>query len=185
MAVSGLSVEIEEMVRAKLMEEINVEIKKHVSGMNDEKKELVACELKKQMAGKIDELLTREMLEEVMPGEVEKIMARENKAKAELKKLVEEQRKVEIELKKSDAVLEELAVYCVDMEKKRAAMRKKQKKQIEGWMKCASCGKRGRKRCMACSLTTYCSLQCHQKHWVEGHRSRWGDQLTFIPCVSE
>ena len=128
MALSGLSVEIEEMVRAKLMEEINVEIKKHVSGMNDEKKELVACELKKQMAGKIDELLTREMLEEVMPGEVEKIMARENKAKAELKKLVEEQRKVEIELKKSDAVLEELAVYCVDMEKKRAAMRKEQKK---------------------------------------------------------
>ena len=39
-----------------------------------------------------------------------------------------------------------------------------------GWMRCASCGKRGSLRCAACYMTTYCGLECHEKNWGEGHR---------------
>ena len=70
MAGSGLSLEVEELVRAKVMEQMNVEIKKLVAGMNVEKKELVAGEMKKLVAGEMGKLLTCEELEKLMPGKV-------------------------------------------------------------------------------------------------------------------
>jgi hypothetical protein len=66
----------------------------------------------------------------------------------------------------------ESIAYEVRMKKERAAMRTEQKRKIEGWMRCASCGKRGSLRCAACYMTTYCGLECHVKDWGEGHRGR-------------
>ena len=61
--------------------------------------------------------------------------------------------------------------YSLQMEKEKAAMRKMQKLET-GWMRCAGCGGKGKKRCAACFMTTYCSLECHVKDWEEGHRGR-------------
>ena len=37
---------------------------------------------------------------------------------------------------------------------------------------------------MACFLTTYCSLECHQKHWMEGHRRRCNEiRSEFVEVV--
>ena len=61
--------------------------------------------------------------------------------------------------------------YGIQVEKELAAMRKKQKLEV-GQMMCAGCGGKGSRRCIACFITTYCSLECHVKDWEEGHRGR-------------
>ena len=68
---------------------------------------------------------------------------------------------------------EEMDAYDIRIEKEKAAMRKEQKRSTEGgWMRCASCRKRGSLRCAGCFMTTYCGLECHEKDWGEGHRGR-------------
>ena len=68
---------------------------------------------------------------------------------------------------------EERAAYDIRIEKEKAAMRKEQKRSTEGgWMRCASCRKRGSLRCAGCFMTTYCGLECHEKDWGEGHRGQ-------------
>ena len=73
------------------------------------------------------------------------------------------------------AASEEESDYDIWIRKRKAAMRKEQKKSMEGgWMRCAYCRKRGGLRCAACLMTTYCGLECHEKDWREGHIARWG-----------
>ena len=135
----------------------------------------------KVVAGKVEEVETckktelGDRKEEIAAGEVEELVA------GKMEELVTG------EVAEQGNGLDERADYEIMVRKRVAAMRKEQVKAMEGgWMRCASCRKRGSLRCAACYMTTYCGLECHEKHWREGHRGRCREiRKEFVEVVLE
>ena len=155
-AASGLGSLVDKVVAAEL-EEVGTGEDTELGDMMEER---AAGEV---VAGEVTELGDR--MEETAAGEVEELVTGDAN---EVEELV-----AGLEGAELGNGLDERADYRIMIRKKMAAMRKEQIKAMEGgWMRFASCGKKGSLRCAACYMTTYCGLECHEKHWGEGHRGR-------------